>query len=97
VGAVPDPQHWRELKIKKSILFADSRRTQRRRATVLRNEQEIAAALDVSTETEELLSRAGSLEQLARCGVVDPDGRDTGPGWIRNWRSVDPDPEQLFV
>jgi hypothetical protein len=33
---------------------------------VLRNEQEIAAALDVSTETEELISRAGSIEQLSR-------------------------------
>jgi hypothetical protein len=33
---------------------------------VLRNEQEISAALDMSSETEELLSRAGSIEELSR-------------------------------
>jgi hypothetical protein len=33
---------------------------------VLRKEQDIAAALEMSSETEELLSQAGSIEQLSR-------------------------------
>jgi hypothetical protein len=48
------------------FFFTASRGTQRRRATVLRNEQEIAGALDISIETEDLLSRVGSIDELAR-------------------------------
>jgi hypothetical protein len=50
------------------VLFClETRQTRRRRGTVLQTEQDIAAALDVvDSETEELLSRAGSIEDLSR-------------------------------
>jgi hypothetical protein len=38
----------------------------RRRRAVLRTEQDIAAALELSSETDELISRAGSIDALAR-------------------------------
>jgi hypothetical protein len=51
-----------------SFSYITGRRTTRQRVNVLRSEQEVAAALDSidSDIAEDLLSRAGSIQDLSR-------------------------------
>jgi hypothetical protein len=51
-----------------SFFYVTGRRTTRQRVNVLRSEQEVAAALDAidSDIEEDLLSRAGSIQDLSR-------------------------------
>jgi hypothetical protein len=47
-----------KLNLTKIVYVLETRQTRKRRGTTLRTYLEIAAALDVDSETEELLSRA---------------------------------------